>query len=279
MAWRLQIACRPEFHKHVVLFSAWSQERKQQLERSLAAPVENGRYVTEHNPCRILLRDTYLWLVQLVPSWKRWLEQGARRNGMYRYTYQPGMHFMPYMLGGILFPQVYCVSLDKSTSSKLGVQFTDDVIYSQDKRGPFQLVILIDKMDAIVEVDNALSEVTHISNGHVLASEATVIVQDPLAGSQNGYGTNPSIRSEETRPKWFRIATGAEFAASRLCMNRPDPMYYDEYRMRKEVKGRQYVILRHDRFVFAACEDLPDLNHALQQIEPVLKGADVANRW
>ena len=78
LAWRLKVGCNRRAHEQ--LFRAWYLERKQQLESSLAATVENGRYVTERNAFRILVRDTYLALLQLVPPWKRWLEQGQRRG-------------------------------------------------------------------------------------------------------------------------------------------------------------------------------------------------------
>lgn len=57
-------------------------ERKQQLEDSLAATVENGRYVMEGDRLKIFFRDTYLRMVQSIPWWRRELEKGARRHGM-----------------------------------------------------------------------------------------------------------------------------------------------------------------------------------------------------
>jgi hypothetical protein len=40
-------------------------ERKQQLEKSLAATVENGNFCNERNPIKIFFRNCYLWTCQL----------------------------------------------------------------------------------------------------------------------------------------------------------------------------------------------------------------------
>lgn len=113
LAWRLQIACLPDCKDYESLLKSWYTERKQQLELSLAATVANGQNVTEVNPLKIFVRNTYLWLIQLVPSWKRWLEQGARREGMLKYTFEPGMHFLPDLGGGKMMPQVYASPLSR----------------------------------------------------------------------------------------------------------------------------------------------------------------------
>ena len=81
LAWRLQLACRPGFKNHQAAFRAWYVERKQQLERSLATTIRNGEMVTEGNWLKIMVRDTMLWLIQLVPSWKRELEKGSAGRG------------------------------------------------------------------------------------------------------------------------------------------------------------------------------------------------------
>jgi 2-polyprenyl-6-methoxyphenol hydroxylase-like FAD-dependent oxidoreductase len=109
LAWRLQLACRPGFRSYQAAFRAWYEERKQQLERSLAATVRNGEYVTEGNWLKILIRNTMLWVVQLIPAWKRQLQMGQRADGMIRYKHAPGLTFLPEFGGGVCLPQVYCV--------------------------------------------------------------------------------------------------------------------------------------------------------------------------
>jgi len=73
--------------------------------------------------------------------------------------------------------------------------------------------------------------------------------------------------------KVVRIATASEFALDeRMCGGRPAPLYYDEYRMLKEAKGMSFVVLRQDRFIFAACADKAQLDIAACRIDDLLCG-------
>ncbi|PVH71142.1 hypothetical protein DL98DRAFT_597226 [Cadophora sp. DSE1049] len=94
-------------------------------------------------------------------------------------------------------------------------------------------------------------------------------VQDPLT-TATGVSTAVADGGQV-----MRIATAEEFAADKLCDRRPAPSYYDEYRLKKEVKGRTFIILRQDRFAFAACADKAELDIAAARIEEVLSGIDV----
>lgn len=266
LAWRLQVACRPGFVNYEPLFRGWYSERKQQLEKSLAATVENGEYVAETNPVRIIVRDTWLWMIQLVPSWNRWLEQGARRDGMLRYKYEPAMTFLPSLGGGGCFPQAYCVQVEEELVAKAHsiVTFTDDVIFSEKKSGLFQLVLLPDTINETLALLRAVFETAQPPGNLLLLSEATVIVQDTSATGQ--------IVGQEPNTDVVRIATAEEFAASKLCTGRPAPQYYNEYCIRREMGGRKFVILRPDMFVFAACHDTNELAQALAQIPSCLEG-------
>lgn len=201
---------------------------------------------------------------QLIPSWKHWLELGPRRDGKIRYQYTPGMAFLPKFDGGLNLPQVYCVALDKERR-KEGVHFTDDVIFTPGKRGLFQLVILLQHVDELKAAWAALRDIDGVAKGEMRADEATVIIHDVLAECP------PSNTDNAMYGNIFRIATGEEFAQdARLCKRRPAPMYYDTYRMIREVGGKRYVILRPDRFVFAACRDRDELHEAVRKIEEVL---------
>ena len=264
LAWRLAVLCRDSRRKinHGELLTAWYGERKQQLERSLAATIENGAYVTETSFIKAMLRDWYLWALQLVPSWKRWLEKGARRDGMARYEYRDGMAFVPELGGGGCLPQVYCCPLNekREPGARLPIVFTDDVIFARHKKGMFQLVVLLDGIGEVADAAQAVREAESLSTGFVLAQEATYIIQDPHA---NVAGSD-SLVGEHTMA---RIATGEEFAAvEQLCGRRPPPKYYDMFRMRREVGGRRFVIVRPDLFVFAAAYDGQEVRRALRRI-------------
>ena len=266
LAWRLALLCnRTESGDHNAVLSAWYAERKQQLERSLAATIVNGEYVTEGNSISACIRDWSLRAMQLIPSWKRWLEKGPRANGMIRYQYQSGMPFLPELGGGGCFPQVYCALLEDGQESGQ-VRFTDDLIFAPHKSGLFQVVVLVDRVEEIPLAAKALTGLTELSSGLLQEGEATFIVQDIYAKAL------PGTKISVGQGKIARIATGTEFAADLLlCHNRPPPKYYEAYRMKHEVQGHRFAIVRHDRFVYAACSDVDDLRGATGQMSTVLK--------
>jgi hypothetical protein len=206
-----------------------------------------------------------MWLVQLYPPWKRQLEQGARRHGMVQYAYQSGMPFVPGPAGGKLLPQVYCMPLSSSEESqtKNQVTFTDDTIFARDKTGLLQLVVLVGHVDIPIPW-NELSKVETWSKGLVSAADLTVIVEDPKAGTS---GTNLSLQAKEYPSiSIVRVATAEEFTSSMLCSNRPQPQYYDELRIGKEVAEGRYLVVRKDRFIYAACASLVELRSVLQRL-------------
>jgi len=269
LAWRLELACRPGYTGYDDLLRGWYLERKDQLEKSLAATIENGKYVNEQRPLQIFLRDWSLWLYQLYPPWRRSLEQGARRFGMTRYAYTPGMAFHP-ECGGRLFPQVYCVPLVRSetqTHPTPQITFTDDVIFAPHKKGLFQLVLLFGSAADVPSLTE-LAGVDEWSKGLVSVRETTAIIED--LGATLAVDHSVDQKSSQLYPTVVRVACGDEFAKSPLCRNRPPPQYYDELRIGKEESGSNFLILRKDRFVFASCNKLAELETALVSLASTL---------
>lgn len=262
LAWRLQVAVQRYPASYESLFCGWYLERKQQLDRSLATTVANGRYVTESNPLRVFFRDTALGLMQMVPSWKRWLEKGPRVEGIYRYKYQRGLHFTDDFSGGGLVPQVYCIETDASS-----VQFTDDVIFSPGKKGLMQLVIVVGSKDEVGSKSEDLKALSTISlsSGAVRIEERTFIIEDHSADMTKKHDRAGTV---------VRIATADEFARSPLCNGRPEPRYYDEKQIGQETRGKPFLLVRPDRFIFAACATVQELKEALKMIEPILSGEE-----
>jgi hypothetical protein len=109
LAWRLAVALRSPNTDFDRLFDAWSTERKQQIGQALANTVRNGDLLNERNSIKLFLRDWILWLIQLVPSWKFKLEQMPPNPP--RYTYEPGVAFLPGLSGGVSLPQIYCMPI------------------------------------------------------------------------------------------------------------------------------------------------------------------------
>ena len=282
LAWRLVVACRsvsstdlkstPTHKSHYErLLTGWYVERKQQLEKSLAATIENGAYVCEGNRLKILVRDWYLWAIQLIPSWKHWLEMGQRRDGMVRYAYEDGVAFLPRYGGGFCFPQVYCVSLAEQQRQKgtetQQVHFTDDVIFASHKSTLFQVVVLCSSLAAARAAHDSLSSLEADSDGELSVAETTYIIQDLHAVTDSSSNEIPSSTS------LFRVASADEFASSQLCVGRPKPLFYDPHHLWKEAGGKPFLILRPDRFVFAACKDAAELGVAAGELVRLLKGA------
>lgn len=164
---------------------------------------------------------------------------------------------MPEFSGGLCFPQTYCISLKKNAK----VRFTDDVIFA-DKRTPFQLVVLLDHPN---DRHTAVQDVKSIKATSLLCPlEATFFVPRTHCaslGDQAGTCEYPL----------FRSATGDEFARSALCESRPLPRGYQEMLMWQSVKGKRYVLLRFDRFVFAACRDGNELAKAVAHLHQLFE--------
>ncbi|KAM0460205.1 hypothetical protein ACHAPV_004994 [Trichoderma viride] len=266
LVWRLRIAINVSSGgrgtlDYQTLLQGWYMERKQQLDKSLRSTIENGNYVTESNNIKIFLRDWYLWLIQLVPSWKHWLQLGNRRDGMIRYQWHDGvgMAFSHMLGGGGNFPQVYAVRVTKTPRNER-VLFTDDIIFGPQKQGLFQIVVILQHLKNIDGVEMALSGLEDISNGALKDGEATVFINK----------TEPAPCDSKSR-HIYRLATAGEFANDPiLAAGRPEPKGYDPHRMSKEVGNKTFVILRPDRFVFAACDTRSDLVCAAQMLRKLV---------
>lgn len=196
-----------------------------------------------------MLRGIYLWMIQLVPSWRHELRLGRRKEGMVRYNFCDGMPFLPKFNGGLCLPQVYCKPIGNDGNE---IAFTDDVIFSQEKKGLFQLLIIVKSVDDAFSALDAVSNIGEISNGEMDLHETTLLVEDTACGTR------------ENAPQIFRVATGEEFANSPLCEKRPSPVFYDPFIIGKHLEGMKFVLLRPDRFIFAACGTKDDLESAVQ---------------
>ena len=259
LAWRLAHLYREPNADHEEVLRAWYTERKQQFDRSLAATIRNGEFVTNASLWKAFLRDWGLWVLQLSSYMKHTLSRGARNDGMIKYKSAPGLPFIGELGGGLNIPQVYARDL---ISHQL--LFTDDLIFSPGGKGLFQLLVLVDN---ITQAKRALEQVQGLaerSGGRVRDDEATVLIHDLNIGH---------VKAEYPgRVKIARIASGDEFAAEPdLCRNRPAPRYYDPLRIRKEVGRRAvFVVVRPDRFVFASCSTVDELWMAVDKMGELL---------
>ncbi|KAH8760177.1 monooxygenase [Hyaloscypha finlandica] len=250
LAWRLALAIRENTKNYDRLFSGWFEERKQQLQLSLAKTIRNGKLCTQGNTWRFTIMKLFFLFFQLIPVLNRKLEKGPRRDGMIRYNWRDGLPFLGDSYGGLSLPQVYCSPVSSSPKA-LEIMFTDDVIFQKSKKGMFQLVVLMESLADLGTTRKSILGIDDLSNHHLLAEEATFIVQTPAVNC-NAVDVGNDV---------FRIATAEEFAATEsLCRNRPAPQYYDMYRIKKGLHGKKFAIVRPDRFLYAACDTIDQLH-------------------
>ncbi|KAJ6090284.1 hypothetical protein N7486_009099 [Penicillium sp. IBT 16267x] len=261
LAWRLALLCRVQPQKsrwHEDVLSAWYEERKQQLERSLAATIANGKFVSESNPLKVLWRTVYFWFMHMVPSWRDDVRRGQRKDGMVRYENSSGkLPFLSEYNGGVCLPQVYCKAAGNPNGDVL---FTDDVIFGSQKQGLLQLVVYLKDVNELPIAQKEVMDIDDHSNGEIQAIEATFLIEDS------------SSQLSDAAHNVFRLATGDEFKESPLCEGRPTPQFYDPLCLAKELMGRKFVIVRPDRFIFAACHSKEELWNATRSATMYLSG-------
>jgi hypothetical protein len=244
---------------HERVLEAWYMERKQQLEKSLASTIENGKFVTEANPFKIFLRTCYLFIMNLVPKWRHELHLGRRKEGLVRYQYSPGMPFVPELNGGLALPQVYCKSVVGGGGGGASeVFFTDDVLFSSNKTGLFQLLVYLERGSELAAARRTVASVQAVAGGEIRLDEATYIVED----MEDSHSSSDEDE-QDTLASVYQLATADEFAASPLCEGRPEPRNYDAHYLKKALRGAKYVIVRPDRFIFAACKNPHELERGL----------------
>jgi hypothetical protein len=179
---------------------------------------------------------------------------------MIRYSWKEGLPFLGDAHGGICLPQVYCAPLFKHPKD-IGVSFTDDIIFARQKVGIFQLVVLLETLEDLEHARSALHGLRKQPRFYVLPEETTFILQAPQVNI-----LQPNIGDDV-----FRLATADEFASNELlCRGRPVPHYYDMYQMKKDLHGKRFVIVRPDRFVYAACDTADQLESICENIPKVL---------
>lgn len=206
-----------------------------------------------------------------VPSWKHKLELGPRANGMARYNFSNGMAFLPDFAGGLCLPQVYCRPVFRPTKGETpALRFTDDVLLNSPRQNALlRLLVVVDNMKQAEEAWSELQglEIESASRGEVSARTAMFLIHDPFLEIHE-----PKTQSNIPLENVYRVATGDEFAATDLCKNRPYPKGYDVYRIKKDVGGRKYLLIRPDRFLYAACDNTAQLRSACERIPATMLG-------
>ncbi|KAG4441837.1 hypothetical protein IFR05_002701 [Cadophora sp. M221] len=250
LAWRLAVAIREKTKNHEQLLAGWYRERQQQLKISLAKTIKNGELCTQGDTWSFVFAKLLIRIMQMIPSMNRKLEAGPSRECMIRYKAQEGLPFLGDFCGGRSLPQVYCAPISRCVQG-LGVRFTDDVIFGPNKKGIFQILVLSKSLADLAAIRKALVGIGELARELLIEDEATFIVQD---SEVRGLGV-------DVGDDVYRLATGEEFAADQtLCNGRPAPQLYDMNRIEKDLNGMTFIIVRPDRFVYAACETAEQLH-------------------
>lgn len=278
LSWRLRLALSPSCKNYDVLFQGWYLERKQQLERSLAATIANGNYCNEPSRIKAFVRNWLLWAIQLVPSWRRQLELGPRAQGMTKYDWARGMPFLPRFGGGKSFPQVFCAPIDGPAPAI--PMFTDDAIFKAERKCCFQIVALLDSIEQLPVAIEDMKSLTCETDTEVFldASQATYLVHNQMGSVPRSSAHLELLRDKTT---CVRIIAAEEYTAAGLTQGavatkfeRPAPLYYDGNKIKKDLGPRAlYVIVRWDRMVFATCQNVAELQQAVSLVQGCLDGS------
>lgn len=191
----------------------------------------SGMARLQSNPLKICLRDWSLYFMHFIPSWRRDLRLGRRKEGMVPYKYSPGLPFDPAHKGGTFLRQVYCKPVGMSGD----VFFSDDIIFGKEKKGLFQLLVYLRDVNQLTSAREAVSRIEQISKEGVHCDEATYLIGKlDIESSPITKGTS----------SLYRLATAEEFAGSPLCRGRPEPEYYDPHQLGKALGGNKFVLVR-----------------------------------
>ena len=194
---------------------------------------------------------------------------------MAKYDWSIGMPFLPQYDGGKSFPQVFSAPVDGPAPAI--PTFTDDTVFAPQKKGIFQIVALLDSID---QLPNARKDLALINTSDSLSAldptEATLIIHGEIPAISK---TSHLLYSESMRSNTIRVlsaeeytAAGATESALKTRFPRPPPLFYNPNRIRKDLGlDKVYVIVRWDRFVYAACRDRAELQNAVDMIEESLK--------
>lgn len=194
---------------------------------------------------------------------------------MTKYDWAPGMPFLQQYAGGKSFPQVFSAPIDGPAPSI--PTFTDDTIFAPEKKGLFQIVALLDRID---QLNAARTDIAQLKSSGSLSildpSEATYIVHSVSSGAAP---VSALPDKEKMRDNIIRVLGAEEYIAAGRTDDaiskgfpRPPPVFYDPNRIRKDIGyDKVYVIVRWDRFVFAACRNYTELKDAVSRVEPTLR--------
>jgi hypothetical protein len=119
-------------------------------------------------------------------------------------------------------------------------------------------VVLVDRGDEVGLAVSALAGLSQLSQGLMQDDEATIFVHGLTAEL-------PADAKVEVDCGRTRICSRSE-----TLHEQTSPRYYDAYRMKHEVHGQKFVVVRPDRFVYAACSNTDELQRTAKSMPQAL---------
>ena len=188
---------------------------------------------------------------------------------MVKYDWTPGMPFLKDYEGGRCLPQVFSALIDGPAPAM--PTFTDDTIFAGKKQCLFQVVVLLDELAGVSAAEKELAGIDTCSAGELRAQEATFLIHDFATPRRR------SVEAQRQDLNIIRVVTASEYEeVSALhpenAVHRPNPQFYNPNRIRDDVgHDKVFIIVRPDRFIFAACRDRTELEHTASLIAASLQ--------
>jgi hypothetical protein len=139
--------------------------------------------------------------------------------------------------------------------------FSDDIIFSKDKKGVFQLVVLVDTIREaeIIAIEIEKGGIASTSAGLILPSEATFIIHNPRPSS-------------EIRQKNFVFAMSSdEYKENGF---EPKLKGYDKERIKKEFPSKKFLVVRPDRYTFGTAIAIDGVQNIAKRAREMILGAE-----
>jgi hypothetical protein len=139
--------------------------------------------------------------------------------------------------------------------------FSEDVIFDKEKKGTFQLIVLVDTAEEARRVEKAMASagIDALSGGLFLSHEATYIIHNE--------------RAVDNMPNNFVFAMSqSEYDEMGL---QPPLKGYDMERIRKEFPWKKFLVVRPDRYTFGTAIAMDGLQDIARRAKETIFGGQI----
>ena len=203
--------------------------------------VFNGNMVCQRSVILSTARNVILKVLCGSSDYIRETLEASSRGKMMKYRYQKGFCFLEQRQAGIYLPQVHAWQRGKHV-------MTDDIIFPKSKATHFfQLLILAETLDNAQNIESQLSNlaIRELSRHMLDASNATYLISE-----------RESAEIHNSSDKFIFVMSSEEYEKQGIEPTLPG---YNGERIRNEVKGATFVVVRPDRFIFGVSDTITGL--------------------